>query len=111
MSIRRLMDVPKTRRDVEWLKRSLQSAIELELATIPPYLCAMWSIVDPGDEVRNDIRMIVLDEMLHTGLACNMLTTLGGTPAINVPSAVPKYPGPLPGDVRPQLVVWLAGFS
>lgn len=97
--------------DVEWLKRSLQVAIEVELATIPPYLCAMWSIVDLDHDVRYDIRPIVLQEMLHMGLACNMLTTLGGTPNLNSPCAVPTYPGPLPGDVRPQLLVWLAGFS
>ena len=39
------------------------------------------------------------------GLACNMLTTIGGTPQINTPAAVPKYPGHLPGGVRPHLTV------
>jgi len=111
MSIRQLMGVSPDCRDVEWLKRSLQFAIQLELSTIPPYLCGMWSIIDRDDPVRNHIRLIVLDEMLHMGLACNMLATLGGLPQINNPCAVPTYPGHLPGDVRPQLVVWLAGFS
>jgi len=41
------------------------------------------------------------------GLACNMLTSIGGTPQIVVPS----YPGPLPGGVRPDLTVYLAGLS
>lgn len=43
------------------------------------------------------------------GLACNMLTTIGGTPEIN--ANIPQYPGPLPGGVRPELTVYLAGLS
>lgn len=113
MSIPKLMAVPEDRRGVEWLKQSLQFAIQLELATIPPYLCGMWSIAAPDDPtgVKFFIRRIVLDEMGHMGLACNMLTTLGGTPKINEPTTVPTYPGRLPGGVRPELVVWLGGFS
>ena len=45
------------------------------------------------------------------GLACNMLTTIGGTPQINTPGAVPKYPGHLPGGVRPQLTVGLVRLT
>jgi hypothetical protein len=43
------------------------------------------------------------------GLACNMLTTIGGTPQIK--SAVPTYPGPLPGGVRPDLSIYLSGLT
>jgi len=43
--------------------------------------------------------------MFHLGLACNILSAIGGTPQIL--AAVPTYPGPLPGDVRPQLTVYL----
>jgi Ferritin-like len=40
-----------------------------------------------------------------------MLTTLGGTPQMNTQGVVPKYPGRLPGGVRPQLTVALIGLS
>jgi Ferritin-like len=106
-----LMRVPRDQRDLAWLKTSLQAAIELEFATIPPYLCALWSIKDQSGEVYDRIDSIVLQEMLHMGLACNMLTTIGGSPSINSPGSVPKYPGPLPGGVRPQLTVGLEGLN
>jgi len=103
------MDVPTKDRGPGWLADALQHAIELEMATIPPYLCGMWSIIDEFGPVGDQLRSIVLQEMLHMGLACNMLSTLGGVPRIA--AAAPTYPGPLPGGVRPELRVWLAGFS
>src|ERR1700680_1404705 len=42
----RLMAVLPPNRDLQWLKDGLQGAIELELSTLPPYLCGMWSIQD-----------------------------------------------------------------
>ncbi|HYL97665.1 MAG TPA: ferritin-like protein [Blastocatellia bacterium] len=108
-TIPELMLVPSEQRDLAWLQSSLASAIELELATLPPYLCAYWSIKDSTTTAATLINSIVLQEMLHMGLAANMLTTIGGTPAIN--ANIPAYPGPLPGDVRPQLTVYLAGLS
>src|SRR3954454_1227253 len=111
MNIRELMSVPPAAHDIVWLKRSLQAAVELEFATIPPYLCALWSIKDASGEAYNRILGIVLQEMLHMGLACNMLTTIGETPAINSPSTVPKYPGQLPGGVKPELTIALQGLS
>jgi hypothetical protein len=97
------MEVPPAEHGLAWLKEALQAAIELELATIPPYLTAWWSIKSGDGDVYDLMREIVIEEMLHMGLACNLLTTIGGTPALNTPAAVPKYPGPLPGGVRPEL--------
>ncbi len=111
MRIRELMNVRPESRDIGWLKASLQSAVELEFSTVPPYLCAMWSIQDQTDPVQSMILGIVLQEMLHMGLACNMLTTIGGTPSINAAGSVPTYPGHLPGGVRPELVVGLQGLT
>ncbi|MEV4443768.1 ferritin-like protein [Streptomyces sp. NPDC049577] len=62
-------------------------------------------------EVFGTIKEIVFDEMSHLGLACNMLTTIGGTPRLADADVVPKYPGPLPGGVRPGLTVSLGGLS
>ena len=106
-----LMNVPETGHDLAWLKQALQAAVQLEFSTIPPYLAAYWSVEDPGDDVASTILQIALDEMLHMGLACNMLTGLGETPQIATPGVVPTYPGPLPGGVHPELIVPLSGLS
>ncbi|MDX3800647.1 ferritin-like protein [Streptomyces sp. AK04-3B] len=108
-----LMGQPEPQRNGTWLQDALQLAIMLELATIPPYLCGLWSIKDPERDkaVHDAILAIVMDEMSHLGLACNMLTTIGGSPRIAHPDLVPKYPGPLPGGVRPQLSVFLSGLT
>lgn len=111
MQIASLMHVPKTNRDVAWLKDSLQAAVELELSTVPVYLSGMWSIKTQAGEVYDHIKQVVFEEMLHLGLVCNLLTTIGGTPQIATTTAVPKFPGPLPGGVRPNLTVYLAGLT
>ena len=109
-----MMAVQPAHRDDAWLKKSLQAAIELELATLPPYLCAKWSIKGgPGAQDISDlIDTVVQEEMTHLGLVCNLLKGIGGTPKIaegyrdNV-----HYPGPLPGGVRPRLTVFLSGLT
>jgi hypothetical protein len=117
MSIHGLMCVPVKERDVQWLAFSLQEAIQLEWSTIPPYLCAYWSIKQ-GDgipattiEIASTIRSIVIQEMLHMGLACNMLAGIGGTPNIYSKNFSPRYPSALPGHIQEELVVGLAGLS
>lgn len=111
MSIAVAMKVPAQRRDLDWLKTTLQYAIDIEHSTIPPYLCAMWSIKNRSDPVYRMIRRIVLQEMLHMGLACNILSAVGGTPKIADHAFFPSYPGPLPHGVHPGLVVGLEPLS
>ncbi|MFC9392620.1 ferritin-like protein [Streptomyces sp. NPDC057027] len=108
-----LMEQPAEQRDADWMQDAAQQAILLELATLPPYLCGMWSIdTSTGDgSVFDTLREIVFDEMSHFGLACNLLTTLGGTPVLDDASVVPTYPGHLPGGVRPELKVFLSGLT
>jgi hypothetical protein len=91
------------------LEKSLRVAIRLEQATIPPYLCALWSIEDELHPAAKSIREVVQEEMLHMSLACNMLVAIGGTP--DLLSQCPSYPSPLPGGLHPQLKVRLAGLS
>jgi hypothetical protein len=90
----------------------LQQAIELEHATIPVYLYALYSL-DPSSntEIAQIIESVVIEEMLHMTLASNVLNALGGSPAIGQPGFIPKYPGPLPGGVEHSLIVNLAPFS
>jgi len=106
-----LMSVASDDHDLNWLKEALQNAIQLELTTIPPYLCAMWSIKDTSHKAYMLIREIVLEEMLHMALACNLLNTLGGKPTLNTADVVPTYPHALPGRVRPTLVVGLSRLT
>ncbi|MFG2301695.1 ferritin-like protein [Actinacidiphila glaucinigra] len=107
--VARLLAVPAPSRGTDWLRQALQVAVELELATIPPYLCAWWSVRDRSDTVATLIRGIVTDEMFHMGLACNMLVAVGGRPRIAAVS--PDYPCPLPGGVRSELTVHLSGLT
>ncbi len=108
-NITELMKVAPEQHDKNWLIESLQNAVQLELATLPPYLCGMWSVKDSSSDVYALINSIVIEEMLHMALAANMLTSIGGSTVIN--KKVPTYPGPLPGGVRPKLKVYLGGLT
>lgn len=93
------------------LQEALLTAIQLEFSTIPPYLCAQWSINNDPSDVNDMIQGIVVQEMLHFGLACNMYTATGGSlqGEIATPAFVPTYPTDgLPGGVHPGLVVSLS---
>src|ERR1700743_3252697 len=79
---------------LEDLKKHLQTAIEIELSTIPPYLCALYSIKEGTNTFPAFIiRSVVVEEMLHMILAANILNAIGGEPEINTREVVPKYPG------------------
>ena len=96
----------------EDLMQALQLAIELEHSTIPPYLCALYSI-KPGAnvEVSELIRSVVVEEMLHMALVANIFVSIGGHPDIGHAKFVPQYPGPLPGGLRAGLIVRLRRCS
>ena len=89
----------------------LRNAIKLEHSTIPPYLCAYWSIQDHhflNGETARDLRHIALEEMTHMSLVANLLTAVGGKPNFTETGQgkdkfdpVPSYPAPiLDGTVR-----------
>jgi rubrerythrin len=97
---------------IEGLKRALQEAIELEHATIPPYLYALFSL-EPGNntEITQLVDSVVKEEMAHMALACNILNAIGGEPELDTPRVIPTYPGHLPGAVEDQLIIHLRPFS
>ena len=82
------------------IRNLVQHAIQLEHATIPPYLCGYFTL-QPGvnDTAAGIIRSVVIEEMLHMTIASNVLLAIGGRPAINRPDFVPSYPGDLPFDI------------
>ncbi|HVF99050.1 MAG TPA: ferritin-like protein [Chloroflexia bacterium] len=106
---------------VSGLQEALQTAIELEHSTIPPYLYAFFSLDpnqqpnDPNGKAQenlcNTLFTIVYEEMLHMGLACNLLNAIGGSPQIMTEKFIPKYPTQLPGGVESGLEVPLAPLS
>ncbi|HKV12439.1 MAG TPA: ferritin-like protein [Thermoanaerobaculia bacterium] len=126
MPVTRDLSGPKREMLLRWLKRprymrndskadllrALQQAVELEHATIPLYLTALYSI-RPGAnvEVAELIKSVVLEEMLHMALVSNLMVSIGGAPDINSPSFVPRYPGPLPGGLAANLTVRLRRCS
>lgn len=90
------------------LKDLLQAAVELEMSTVPPYLCALYSLApQANDEARLVIRSVVVEEMLHMVLAANVLNAIGGSPRVSGTDHVPRYPHELPSGV----VLHLLPFS
>ena len=91
---------------------SLQCALQLEFSTIPIYLYAFYSLDKTKNSVIGSIlRSVVIEEMLHMTLVCNLINSLGGTPKLSDSAVIPRYPGPLPGGVESDLVVHLEAFS
>jgi hypothetical protein len=90
---------------LESLREHLQWAIELEHATLPPYLCALYSL----DESRNPeavqvVGSVFVEEMIHPALAANLLNAVGGQPRLDSPQLLPPYPRRMPhGDLSLQL--------
>jgi hypothetical protein len=94
------------------VRNALQQAIKLEHATIPLYLYALYSLDSAKNPLIADtILSVVMEEMLHMELVCNVLNALGGSPEIDSPTFIPTHPGPLPGGVEGELVVHLAPYS
>src|ERR1700710_251982 len=78
---------------------ALQRAIELEHATLPTYLYSYYSLGTSNPAIQRLMLSIILEAMLHFALACNILNAIGGSPAIDKPNFIPRFPGKLPGGV------------
>lgn len=104
------LPVPALPPSIDILKQQLRAALQLEFATIPPYLTALWSIIDQADPVAKSIRAVVHEEMLHLALLCNLLSALGERPVLTG-SVVPCYPRQLPGGVLPGVTLDLLGYG
>lgn len=103
LKIAELMSQPTVDHNLGWLQKALQAAVELELATLPPYLCGQWALKDQDSVPATLIDAITMEEMGHLGLACNLLRATGRQPKIFDGYDEIKYPGQLPGGVRPRV--------
>ena len=84
------------------LRDHIDLAIRVELATVPPYLFAMYSLVDQESLAALLIKSIVAEEMLHAVLATNLLLAVGGEPRFDTTDYIPSYPGLLPHHQPPM---------
>ncbi len=92
----------------ESLGALLQSALELEFSTVPPYLSAAFSIGNENEELYRLILRIAKEEMLHMTAVANLMNAVGIPP--NIIRAIPDYPYDL--DVlEPPLHLDLTSFS
>ncbi len=96
---------------IDCLKGYLYRALQLEHATIPPYLTALYSI-HPGTnpDAVHILRVVVVEEMLHLTLAANLMNAIGGQVNLTAPDFVPEYPAYLPDGER-DFQVSLERFS
>jgi hypothetical protein len=105
-----------THESVARLHGFLQQALEVELFTIPPYLTALYSIIENTNlESVQVIQSVVMEEMLHTILVSNIMNAVGATPRV-VADAGGKgpvrnsFPAQVPHMDR-ELIVGLLPFS
>jgi hypothetical protein len=90
-------------RNLEELRNHLQYAVGIELATIPVYLYALYSIEEgTNTAVAEVIQSVALEEMLHMTLAANVLNAIGGVPSPDPVTGaeaghpIPVYPAAVP---------------
>ena len=96
----------------EELWHYLRIAMEVELSTIPTYLCAIYSLKpDSNQAARQVMHSVVIEEMLHLTLAGNVLRATGGLAQLNSKEFVPSYPTPLPDSDIPGFKVPLQKFG
>ncbi|WP_051760788.1 ferritin-like domain-containing protein [Herbidospora cretacea] len=87
------------------LREHLQWAVELEHATLPPYLCALYTL-DPerNPEAVEVVGSVFAEEMLHLTLAANLLNAVGGRPRLDTPENMKPFPRTLPhGNLKLSL--------
>ena len=110
---------------LEDIKVDLRWAASIELATIPPYLTAMYSLKDSNGEDYRLMKAVVIEEMLHLALVCNLMASIGESPRFGPPHpssaaddevdpghiVVPEYPGTLPLHIAEDVVIGLFPLS
>ena len=106
------MDLEKEK---EHLLIKLQKALELELATLPPYLTALFSIKKgTNKESAILIRSIFIEEMLHMTSVGNLISSISGKVKLGKDN-IPQYPMTFEFEGKKfkdrEFVVDLAPFS
>ncbi|XAT60822.1 ferritin-like family protein [Rhodobacteraceae bacterium Araon29] len=100
----------RSKYDVQWITDTMQSAVALEQATLPLYLSAMFSLEVQNYTTYNLIRSVVMEEMVHMAIACNILSAMGVKPSIKTLNPGGPSKG-LPGGAEPDSQVIFAKLS
>lgn len=96
---------------IDELKAHLYLAMQLEHATIPPYLTALYSIKHGVNmDAVKVLRVIAVEEMLHLTIAANLMNAIGGRPDLTIKGFVPSYPVYLP-DGENDFAVGIGAFG
>ncbi len=114
------------------LKANLQTAIEIEIATIPIYLYGYYSLVrdnESGENIGPEqlyankaggvMMSVAVEEMLHMSLASNVLYAMGVAPQLygkapgRYPTGLPYHcpDGPVGPDGQTAVLIPLARYS
>ena len=89
-----------------------QKALELEHATIPIYLTALYSIKQgTNKEITTVIQSVVIEEMLHITIVCNIMNALNVPPSFLYKEFIPHFPTELPMGIAEHLQVGLYPYS
>lgn len=93
------------------LKQYLAAALQLEHATLPPYMMALYSIkAGTNRDASHILRVVMVEEMLHLTLAANLLNAIGGEVRLDGKGFVPTYPTYLP-DGETDFQVSMQAFT
>ena len=96
----------------ETLKQLLRIALQLEHATIPPYLSGFLSIKHgQNQEVKDILRNIMIDEMFHMAQISNIMNAIGANPDVEYDSFIIPHPNYLPGGVHPHVKITIDKIS
>jgi len=89
--------LPKEINSIPDLHNYLHVAMQLEHATLPPYLTALYSLKqNSNSDAYQILRVIAVEEMLHLAQSANLLVAVGGEPKLTDPDFVVNYPVYLP---------------
>lgn len=99
-------------RDIGKLLAMFQTALEIEHATVPPYLTALYSI-KPGYNAKAAavLQGVVIEEMLHVTICANIINALGGQPSLTHIGFIPEYPSEFPMGIADHIRVGLEAYS
>ena len=89
----------------------LYRGLQLEHATIPVYLTALYSLhPETNSDAWHILRVVAIEEMLHLTLVANVMNAVGAAPDLTKKGFVPVYPTRLP-DGETDFLVDLQPFS
>lgn len=92
------------------LVHHLEVAVLLELGVIPVYFTGLYSIKDQNAPSARLIRGVMVEEMLHLALNCNLMNAIGARPSF-ARELLPEYPMALPYYYEPDVRIILRKAS